>query len=72
MLNQVTATAEAVALIEKLKAANGPLIFHQSGGCCDGSAPMCYPKDEMYLDDSSGRYIEEDLLLLKQREETIY
>jgi uncharacterized protein (DUF779 family) len=33
-------------LIEKLKAEFGPLIFHQSGGCCDGSSPMCYPENE--------------------------
>lgn len=33
-------------LIEKLRQANGELMFHQSGGCCDGSAPMCYPKGE--------------------------
>ncbi len=35
-----------------LKQEHGPLIFHQSGGCCDGSAPMCFAKDEFYLDDS--------------------
>jgi hypothetical protein len=51
-LDQVKATADAVALIQKLKKQHGELIFHQSGGCCDGSAPMCYPKGELYLDDS--------------------
>lgn len=44
--DSVTATPEALALIEKLKARHGPLMFHQSGGCCDGSAPMCYPAGE--------------------------
>lgn len=45
-------TAEAVALIMSLKEEFGELIFHQSGGCCDGSAPMCFPKGELYLNDS--------------------
>ena len=48
---RVTATAAAVALIDKLRAKHGPLMFHQSGGCCDGSAPMCYPKDEFIVGD---------------------
>jgi uncharacterized protein (DUF779 family) len=43
---RVDATAAAVALIEALQLAHGPLMFHQSGGCCDGSAPMCYPRGE--------------------------
>ena len=42
----VRATADAVALIEKLKRQYGALMFHQSGGCCDGSAPMCYLNNE--------------------------
>lgn len=46
MVERVTATPEALALIEKLKDQHGPLLFHQSGGCCDGSAPMCYPRRE--------------------------
>lgn len=49
---RVSATAKAVALINQLRAQHGELIFHQSGGCCDGSAPMCFPKGELYLDDS--------------------
>ena len=40
---QVIATIPALQLIEKLRAKHGPLLFHQSGGCCDGSSPMCYP-----------------------------
>lgn len=43
---RILATDAAVALIERLKAIHGPLMFHQSGGCCDGSAPMCYPAGE--------------------------
>ncbi len=46
MVERVTATAEAEEMIEKLEAQHGPLLFHQSGGCCDGSAPMCYPRNE--------------------------
>jgi uncharacterized protein len=46
MIERVKVTPEATALIEKLAAQHGPLMFHQSGGCCDGSAPMCYPLGE--------------------------
>jgi uncharacterized protein (DUF779 family) len=46
MVDRVVATPAAVEVIERLKAAHGPLAFHQSGGCCDGSAPMCYPDGE--------------------------
>ncbi len=47
--SQVSATPAAIALIERLQALHGPLMFHQSGGCCDGSAPMCYPRGEFRL-----------------------
>ena len=43
---QVLTTPAAVALMETLQAKYGPLMFHQSGGCCDGSSPMCYPLGE--------------------------
>jgi uncharacterized protein len=43
---RVLVTEEAAALVRELAAANGPLLFHQSGGCCDGSAPMCFPRGE--------------------------
>ncbi len=46
MIDRVVATRQALALIEKLTRQHGPLMFHQSGGCCDGSAPMCYPLGE--------------------------
>jgi hypothetical protein len=43
MVNRVEITPEASAVVERLRRQHGPLLFHQSGGCCDGSAPMCYP-----------------------------
>jgi uncharacterized protein len=49
---QVLTTPAAVALMEKLKVKHGPLMFHQSGGCCDGSSPMCYPLGEFMTGDS--------------------
>ena len=42
MAEQVVATAAAVRLIGELKLEYGPLMFHQSGGCCDGSVPLCF------------------------------
>lgn len=48
----VSATPEAVALIHQLMDEHGPLMFHQSGGCCDGSAPMCYLRGEFRTGDS--------------------
>ncbi len=43
MVNRVEITPEAAKIVDRLRAQHGPLLFHQSGGCCDGSAPMCYP-----------------------------
>jgi len=43
---RVTATDAAVAFIEELRAQHGEVLFHQSGGCCDGSSPMCFPVAE--------------------------
>ena len=51
-VERVTATAEALALIAELQAEYGPIMFHQSGGCCDGSSPMCYPQGEFRVGDS--------------------
>ena len=45
-ITRVSATAMALALIARLQAKHGALLFHQSGGCCDGSSPMCYPLGE--------------------------
>jgi uncharacterized protein (DUF779 family) len=46
LVDRVIATPEALALVSKLEIQHGPVMFHQSGGCCDGSAPMCYPAGE--------------------------
>ena len=48
---QVVATDAALALIADLRARHGPLMFHQSGGCCDGSAPMCFPLGDFIVGD---------------------
>ncbi len=48
---QVTATDAALSLIDKLRATHGDVMFHQSGGCCDGSSPMCYPLGEFITGD---------------------
>lgn len=61
MVPRVLSTEAADALIDKLRAVHGALMFHQSGGCCDGSAPMCYQAGEfkvgsrdVYLGDIHG------------------
>lgn len=46
MTDRISATPAAVALIQKLSAQYGPLIFLQSGGCCEGSGPLCMPANE--------------------------
>jgi uncharacterized protein (DUF779 family) len=51
-IRRVIATDAALALIAKLVEQHGPLMFHQSGGCCDGSAPMCYPRGEFRVGNS--------------------
>jgi uncharacterized protein len=48
---QVIATDSAINLIKSLRAKHGDLMFHQSGGCCDGSSPMCYPRGEFLVGD---------------------
>lgn len=50
--DQVLATDAAIQLIAKLYGKHGDLMFHQSGGCCDGSSPMCYPRGEFLLGDN--------------------
>ena len=49
---QVVATDATLGLIEELQARHGALMFHQSGGCCDGSAPMCFPQGDFLLGDN--------------------
>ena len=51
-VERVTATPAALAFIGELRARHGPLMFFQSGGCCDGSAPMCWAMGEFNLGDS--------------------
>ena len=48
---RVIATEAATKLIQQLKLEHGELIFYQSGGCCDGSAPMCFSAKEFLLGD---------------------
>ena len=52
MVERVIATDKALALIALLEGKHGSLMFHQSGGCCDGSSPMCYPRGEFLVGDS--------------------
>ena len=48
---RVTATDSAIALIEEIRRDHPTILFHQSGGCCDGSSPMCYPADDFIVGD---------------------
>src|SRR5215467_12439804 len=45
-MSRIDVTAAAAEMLARLHATHGPLMFHQSGGCCDGSSPMCYPLGE--------------------------
>jgi uncharacterized protein (DUF779 family) len=49
---RVVATPAALDLLDTIRKRHGPLMFHQSGGCCDGSSPMCYPLGEFLIGDS--------------------
>jgi uncharacterized protein (DUF779 family) len=49
---KIDITENAKEIVEKIKSKHGDLIFHQSGGCCDGSSPMIFEKEDMYLDES--------------------
>jgi uncharacterized protein (DUF779 family) len=46
---RVAVTADAAEMLRRLQALHGDLVFHQSGGCCDGSAPMCYPRGDFRI-----------------------
>jgi len=48
-VDRVDITPEARTVLSQLQAEHGPLLFHQSGGCCDGSSPMCYPAGEFRI-----------------------
>lgn len=52
---RVLATPSALALIERLRGQHGPLLFHQSGGCCDGSAPMCFAAGDLLIGENDRR-----------------
>lgn len=49
---RVLVSDKATEVIRELKEKHGDLMFHQSGGCCDGSSPMCFPKGELMIDDN--------------------
>ncbi|MCO4780150.1 MAG: DUF779 domain-containing protein [Flavobacteriaceae bacterium] len=51
-MNRVAITEQAATIVAQIQEKNPTLIFHQSGGCCDGSSPMLLPADDFYLDDS--------------------
>lgn len=51
-VGKVAATAAAENLLGEIIADHGPVLFHQSGGCCDGSSPMCYPRDDFIVGDN--------------------
>jgi uncharacterized protein len=51
MASKVTATPAALALLTEIIVDHGPVMFHQSGGCCDGSSPMCYAQGDFLIGD---------------------
>ena len=51
-MQRIDITEKAAEVVKQLQQKHGELIFHQSGGCCDGSAPMIFEKEDMYLDES--------------------
>ncbi|GAA4657948.1 DUF779 domain-containing protein [Streptomyces youssoufiensis] len=51
-VSRIALTDAARELLRRLTRVHGPLMFHQSGGCCDGSSPMCYPRGEFRTGDS--------------------
>ncbi|MFB7666147.1 DUF779 domain-containing protein [Kitasatospora sp. NPDC056138] len=57
--SQVAVTPRAAELLRRLGGEHGPLMFHQSGGCCDGSAPMCYPAGELLVSPETDRLLGE-------------
>ncbi|PKP25976.1 MAG: DUF779 domain-containing protein [Bacteroidetes bacterium HGW-Bacteroidetes-2] len=52
MIKRVTISPEAIAVVNDLKRKFGDLMFHQSGGCCDGSQPMCFEKGDFKVGSS--------------------
>jgi hypothetical protein len=52
MIPRVTISPKAIEVVQQLKSKFGELMFHQSGGCCDGSQPMCFEKGDFKLGQS--------------------
>ena len=52
MIKRVLITDQAKSLVDQLREQHGELMFHQSGGCCDGSSPMCFPKGELMINET--------------------
>ena len=55
MADKVSATPEALELLAEIVGDHGPVLFHQSGGCCDGSSPMCFRQGELLISDADVR-----------------
>ncbi len=51
-VSRIDLTEAAAEVIDRLRAEHGPLMFHQSGGCCDGSSPMCFAKGDFIIGQS--------------------
>jgi uncharacterized protein len=60
-LNRVDLSSAAAELLQTLTAKYGPLMFHQSGGCCDGSSPMCYPDGDFITSEADVRLADLDV-----------
>lgn len=60
-LARVVATPAALALVDRLRAEHGAIMFHQSGGCCDGSSPMCFPDGDFITSDADIRLADLDV-----------
>ncbi|MEM9723619.1 MAG: DUF779 domain-containing protein [Bacteroidota bacterium] len=70
MTDRVLVTEKAEEVIEKLRQQHGDLMFHQSGGCCDGSSPMCFPKGELMLNETDvwlGEIVDCDFYMSKDQ-----
>ncbi|MFD2828663.1 DUF779 domain-containing protein [Leeuwenhoekiella polynyae] len=52
MTERVEVTEAAKQIIDQLREEHGELMFHQSGGCCDGSSPMCFPKGDLMINET--------------------
>lgn len=55
LVSRVDVSDAAAAMLTQLRAQHGDLMFHQSGGCCDGSSPMCYPDGDFITGDADVR-----------------